>query len=1063
MKKSGRKVLSIIMAAVMVFALLPVFSMPMAVKAAPEKHTHNGTNDSAHEGWMAIATEEDYRKLINDGGSGYLANDITINKPYSVSGKVVNLCLNGHNIIQKADADCIKILRKGTLNLYDEVYNSGSITHDKNSKGLGIEIQNDGILNMYGGKISNNNSNDNGGGIDQNSGTVNMYGGVISNNTAHQGGGVNIDQDGIFNLYDGLISENKAYEGVGGGISLISGTLIMSGGEITKNSVTNTSGVTGGGVFVLNGEKFVMSGGKITNNYSNCKDTNSCGGIYAYSDLFEVTGGIVSGNYSENNQDGIHTNNMKSIKGGYIYDSINYYNERECYSVTFDANGGSGNMPTQYVPNNINMPIGKNQFTNSRKVFVEWNTEKDGSGTSYADEGKINIDKNTTLYAQWIDPNVNSYKVTFKVENGTWNDGTTGDKEIQVKRNKGEIKLLKVDSSLIPKVGNKPDVRYKAGKWDGSFKKVISENTTFTYTYELDPSVKQLEISFDENYESSNIIKENTGYDHKFTELPTPSLKEGYDFDGWYTEKTDGTKITAETVFDSETTVYAHWKAHNYTVVFNANGGSGNMANQNREYDSIEPLTENTFTKDGNTFMGWNTASDDSGDSYSDKAIANLTSEKDVEVILFAIWDPNAYKVKLNEGNGTINAGNITGYTYGVGATLPTASDMTLTGYTFDGWYDNVELTGTAITEISTTDLGDKELYAKWTPNPYTVVFDANGGIGTMLNMARLYDDGSALSENVYSFEAHSYTGWNTASDGTGTAYADKYVGDLSSTAGDVITLYAQWDDVVYTINATNDGNGTATVSADTGIKGTTITVTATHNDGYKFAGWEVVSGGVSLTDATSSSTTFTIGAENVVVKANFEEIIKEPQPGSEEPTEPTTPEEITNPKTPEEPTEPEVPEITEPEPNPEILEKDWLDDLRLSLGIATELGGPQTVTYSGDFALPYEIMQFLVDHPDITFIYNVTYEGVEYTITIPAGKAISYSEIEWYGPLWLLANYGAGNVPTGAKGNGTYLVKAGDTLTGISVKLGVTVQYLVEKNGIKNADVIVVGQLIEY
>ncbi|MBP5494730.1 MAG: LysM peptidoglycan-binding domain-containing protein, partial [Lachnospiraceae bacterium] len=51
----------------------------------------------------------------------------------------------------------------------------------------------------------------------------------------------------------------------------------------------------------------------------------------------------------------------------------------------------------------------------------------------------------------------------------------------------------------------------------------------------------------------------------------------------------------------------------------------------------------------------------------------------------------------------------------------------------------------------------------------------------------------------------------------------------------------------------------------------------------------------------------------------------------------------------------------------------------------------------------------------------------------------------------------------TGAKGNGTYIVKAGDTLTGISVRLGVTIQYLVDKNGIKNADYIIEGQEINY
>ena len=998
MKKSGRKILSVILTAVMVFALLPVFGTPMIVEAAPidyyyHTHEYSDTGKVAlhvfHIGWSKITSEEDLKNLLLYGGNGYLLNDITIDAYYGYYkvGKEINLCLNGHSITQKRPVACITIENGGTLNLYDVINNDGSLTHDEGVQGPGIYMKG-GTLNMYGGKISNNYDDLYGAGINQAGGTVNMYGGEIYKNTASQGGGVSISGDGTFNLCGGIISENKANRGAG--------------------------------IFVID--------------------------------------------------------EIANISGGYIYDSIYYFSGKTGYSVTFDANGGTGNMPTQYVPGNTDMPIGKNQFTNSGKVFVEWNTEKDGSGTSYADEGKINIDKDTTLYAQWIDPNVNTYRVTFKVKNGTWNDGTTNDKVIFLKRNAGEIKLFRVNSSLIPEVGNKPDFTYKAGKWDGSFKKVISDNTTFTYSYEFDSSFKQLEISFDENYESSNIIKGTTGYDHKFTELPPPSSsREGYDFEGWYTDKEDGTKITTETVFDSETTVYAHWKAHNYTVVFDANGGSGNMDNQKREYDSTEPLTKNTFTKDGNTFMGWNTDKNGSGDSYSDKAIANLTSEDGVEITLYAMWEPNAYNVTLNEGKGTINTGNITGYTYGVGATLPTASDMTLTGYTFEGWHDNAGLTGTAITEISTTDFDDKEFYANWTPNPYTVVFDANGGSGTMLNMDRIYDDGSALTENVFSFEAHSFNGWNTESDGTGTAYKDEYVGDLSSTAGEVVTLYAQWDDVVYTINATNDGNGTATVSDDTGIKGTNITVTAIPNDGYKFAGWEVISGSVSLTDAKSSSTTFTLGAENAVVKATFEEIPKEPQSGSMEPTKPGTPEEFRTPeeptepgtpeefKTPEEPTEPGTEDMKDIEPDPEIPEKDWLDDLRLQLRIADELGGQRTVTYSGDFALSYDIMQYLVEHPDITLIYTVTYEGVEYTITIPGGSAIADPNIPWYGPLWLLANYGGDNVPEVLAGSGKYTVVTGDTLSGIAAKFNTTVEELARKNGIENPNYIIVGQVIVY
>ena len=479
---------------------------------------------------------------------------------------------------------------------------------------------------------------------------------------------------------------------------------------------------------------------------------------------------------------------------------------------------------------------------------------------------------------------------------------------------------------------------------------------------------------------------------------------------------------------------------------------------------------------------------------------------------------PVTISFDANGGKGIMNdqivPGNI--------STELNENNYTREKYTFKCW--NTEKNGSGkeyknMFEIKTTS--DTTLYAQWSINPYTVCFDPNGGSGTMRNQKRECDDGGSLTKNTFTLEEHTFAGWNTDKNGNGEYFTDGYQGNITTEAT-TITLYAQWDEIPHKITPTNDGNGTATASVSEGKKGTVITVSATPNDGYKFANWEVVSGGVSLTDATSASTTFTLGTEdvevkanfeelppneysvtvnadangstsasvnsgiegtevtitatandgykfagwqvvsggvtladasattttfniikeNIVIKATFEEIIKEPQPGSSEPAEPSA---------------------QEPDPDPEIPERDWLDDLRLQLRIADELGGPRTVTYSGDFALSYDIMQYLVEHPDITLIYTVTYEGVEYTITIHGGKAIADPNIPWYGPLWLLANYGGDNVPEIIAGSGKYTVVAGDTLSAIAEKFGVTVDYLAQKNGIKNPDYIIVGQIIVY
>ena len=114
---------------------------------------------------------------------------------------------------------------------------------------------------------------------------------------------------------------------------------------------------------------------------------------------------------------------------------------------------------------------------------------------------------------------------------------------------------------------------------------------------------------------------------------------------------------------------------------------------------------------------------DGNGNSYEpgDNVPADVTE-------LTVQWTAPTYAVTLNTNGGTINNGNVTEYTYGVGATLPAADDMTYTGHTFKGWYDNEGLTGSPVTAIGGTEMGNKEYWAKWEINQYTITFDTNGG-----------------------------------------------------------------------------------------------------------------------------------------------------------------------------------------------------------------------------------------------------------------------------------------------------------------------------------------------
>jgi LPXTG-motif cell wall-anchored protein len=96
-----------------------------------------------------------------------------------------------------------------------------------------------------------------------------------------------------------------------------------------------------------------------------------------------------------------------------------------------------------------------------------------------------------------------------------------------------------------------------------------------------------------------------------------------------------------------------------------------------------------------------------------------------------------------------------------------------------------------------------------------------------------------------------------------------------------------------------------------------------------------------------------------------------------------------------------------------ETHQSSWIAPLELNLKIADEVSGDQVVEFKGDAALPYDIMKYLQEHPQITLVYHVTYDGEEFDVRIPGAKVYADPTIEWYGPLWLKANFGPGSAGT--------------------------------------------------
>ena len=189
--------------------------------------------------------------------------------------------------------------------------------------------------------------------------------------------------------------------------------------------------------------------------------------------------------------------------------------------------------------------------------------------------------------------------------------------------------------------------------------------------------------------------------------------------------------------------------------------GGGKLGNSSEDIqiivktgsDFTAPASDDLTRPDGDTgnFFMWRGSN---GKFYvpGDSVPADVTK-------LTAQWTVPTYAVTLHPNGGTINSGNVTGYTYGVGATLPTADDMTYIGHTFKGWYDNENLTGSPVTAIGGTGTGNKEYWAKWEINQYTITVKPENG---KADITITQDYGTAITApEAPTREGYTFMGWD--------------------------------------------------------------------------------------------------------------------------------------------------------------------------------------------------------------------------------------------------------------------------------------------------------------
>ena len=265
---------------------------------------------------------------------------------------------------------------------------------------------------------------------------------------------------------------------------------------------------------------------------------------------------------------------------------------------------------------------------------------------------------------------------------------------------------------------------------------------------------------------------------------------------------------------------------------------------------------------------------DSNGNSYAPGASvpADVTE-------LTVQWTAPTYTVTLHANGGTINNGNVTEYTYGVGATLPAADDMTYTGHTFKGWYDNEGLTGSPVTAIGGTEMGNKEYWAKWEINQYTITYDLAGG--TVEGNPDTY----TVEMDTFTLKnptrpGYTFTGWS----GTGLDGENNMTVTIPKGSTGERRYTAHWrynggssgGSSSYPITVpSKTENGTVTVSPKNASAGSTVTITVKPDSGYVLETISVTDkngNDLKLTDKSNGKYTFTMPTSKVEIKVTFME-----------------------------------------------------------------------------------------------------------------------------------------------------------------------------------------------
>lgn len=524
------------------------------------------------------------------------------------------------------------------------------------------------------------------------------------------------------------------------------------------------------------------------------------------------------------------------------------------YTVKYDAGGGKGTMGDQKFTFDVPQNLSPNAFTRDGYTFTGW--KRADTGDAYQDGQQVANLTSTpngivTMIAQWTpnpasinyDPNPPTGRTPGGQGTANWT-GHTGDTQAIGANG------WTVDGYTFIGWNTSADGKGTAYAPGTTW----TANGTLTLYAQWTPG--QAGLTYDGNGATGGKTDPQPGKtDEKINVRDNGFTRDGYMFVTWNTQagcKGKAVNPGDEWTLQGSSTLYACWAGNAQTLTYHGNGATGgNTAVQSGKTGDELTTNANGFTRDGYTFVRWDTAKDGSGTAYGEgKNGVSQYVMKPAGNDLYAIWKANPATIQYRNDwpNTTGSTPDTTGNT---GDTVTISQNsFDRPGYTFTGW-------STSKRGDPSLQPGDKHtleprtttVWAQWKADPAHLVYNSN--IGTVGSETKtvdgVVDQTVKTITNPFDRPGYTFSGWNTQADGKGKAYATgaDYVltANDKSTPKNTSVLYAQWK-----INGAslkfNPNGGIGHVDDVTGDAFSTVTIPGDAKEpkitrpGYRFVGW---------------------------------------------------------------------------------------------------------------------------------------------------------------------------------------------------------------------------------